>query len=87
MSPCATPFIASVITTAGLRTLGLSGQAGRFRANLLLDAPGDGFPEDGWLGRTLHVGKRMATAEGRLEDLSGKLYAHATTTCIVLNGG
>jgi len=38
------------------------------------------------IGRTLHVGKRMATAEGRLEDASGKLYAHATTTCIVLNG-
>jgi uncharacterized protein (TIGR00369 family) len=38
------------------------------------------------IGRTLHVGKRMATAGGRLEDASGKLYAHATTTCIVLNG-
>lgn len=37
------------------------------------------------IGRTLHVGKRMATAEGRLEDASGKLYAHATTTCIVLS--
>ena len=39
------------------------------------------------VGQTLHVGKRMATAEGRLVDASGKLYAHATTTCIVLNGG
>jgi uncharacterized protein (TIGR00369 family) len=38
------------------------------------------------IGRALHVGKRMATAEGRLEDASGKLYAHATTTCLVLNG-
>ena len=37
------------------------------------------------IGRTLHVGKRMATAEGRLEDASGKLYAHSTTTCIVLS--
>ena len=37
------------------------------------------------IGRTLHVGKRMATAEGRLEDAAGKLYAHATTTCIVLS--
>lgn len=36
------------------------------------------------IGKTLHVGKRMATAEGRLEDAAGKLYAHATTTCIVL---
>jgi len=36
------------------------------------------------IGKTLHVGKRMATAEGRLEDAAGKLYAHATTTCMVL---
>src|SRR5262245_48112372 len=38
------------------------------------------------IGKTLHVGKRMATAEGRLEDASGKLYAHSSTTCIVLSG-
>jgi uncharacterized protein (TIGR00369 family) len=38
------------------------------------------------IGRTVHVGKRMATAEGRLEDAAGKLYAHATTTCMVLPG-
>jgi uncharacterized protein (TIGR00369 family) len=37
-------------------------------------------------GKVVHVGNRVATAEGRLEDASGKLYAHATTTCIVLNG-
>ena len=36
------------------------------------------------IGRTIHVGSRIATAEGRLEDAAGKLYAHATTTCIVL---
>jgi uncharacterized protein (TIGR00369 family) len=35
-------------------------------------------------GKVLHLGKRVATAEGRLEDLAGKLYAHSTTTCIVL---
>jgi uncharacterized protein (TIGR00369 family) len=39
------------------------------------------------IGRTLHVGKRMATAEGRLEDAAGKLYAHSSTTCIVLSNG
>jgi uncharacterized protein (TIGR00369 family) len=38
------------------------------------------------IGKVLHVGKRVATAEGRIEDASGKLYAHATTTCIVLAG-
>ena len=38
------------------------------------------------IGKVVHFGNRIATAEGRLEDASGKLYAHATTTCIVLNG-
>lgn len=32
----------------------------------------------------IHVGKRIATAEARLTDASGKLYAHGTTTCIVM---
>jgi uncharacterized protein (TIGR00369 family) len=36
------------------------------------------------IGKLLHLGSRVATADGRLEDASGKLYAHATTTCIVL---
>jgi len=40
------------------------------------------------IGKLVHLGNRVATAEGRLEDATGKLYAHATTTCIVLaNGG
>jgi uncharacterized protein (TIGR00369 family) len=38
------------------------------------------------IGKVLHMGSRIGTAEGRLEDASGKLYAHGTTTCIVLNG-
>ena len=38
------------------------------------------------IGKVLHIGSRIATAEGRLEDARGKLYAHASTTCIVLNG-
>jgi uncharacterized protein (TIGR00369 family) len=36
------------------------------------------------IGNVVHVGKRIATAEGRLEDKAGKLYAHSSTTCIVL---
>jgi uncharacterized protein (TIGR00369 family) len=36
------------------------------------------------IGKTMHVGARVATAEGRLVDAAGKLYAHASTTCIVL---
>lgn len=34
-------------------------------------------------GSVIHVGKRSATAEGRLTDRDGKLYAHATGTFIV----
>ena len=33
--------------------------------------------------RVIHVGGRTATAEGKVLDASGKLYAHATTTCII----
>ncbi len=36
--------------------------------------------------KVVHMGKQTATAEGRLEDASGKLYAHGTTTCIVISG-
>jgi uncharacterized protein (TIGR00369 family) len=39
------------------------------------------------VGKTLHVGSRVGTAEGRLEDAAGKLYAHGTTTCIILGNG
>ncbi|MBL8382732.1 MAG: PaaI family thioesterase [Burkholderiales bacterium] len=34
-------------------------------------------------GRILQVGRRVATAEGRLTDAAGKLLAHGTTTCLV----
>jgi uncharacterized protein (TIGR00369 family) len=37
------------------------------------------------IGKVLHLGNRIATAEGRLVDAAGKLYAHATTTCMVLS--
>ena len=36
-------------------------------------------------GRVIHFGGRTATAEGRIEDAAGKLYAHGTTTCIILS--
>jgi uncharacterized protein (TIGR00369 family) len=39
------------------------------------------------IGKVVHVGSRVATAEGRLVDGAGKLYAHASTTCIVLSRG
>jgi uncharacterized protein (TIGR00369 family) len=34
-------------------------------------------------GRSLHVGRRSATAEGKILDAKGTLLAHGTTTCIV----
>jgi uncharacterized protein (TIGR00369 family) len=34
-------------------------------------------------GRTLSVGRRAATAEGRITDAKGRLLVHATTTCLV----
>lgn len=34
-------------------------------------------------GTIIHLGGRTATAEGRLTDAAGKLYAHGTTTCII----
>jgi uncharacterized protein (TIGR00369 family) len=36
------------------------------------------------VGRVLHLGAKTASAEGQLLDASGKLYAHATTTCLIL---
>lgn len=35
-------------------------------------------------GKIIHLGGRIATAEGRLTGAGGKLYAHGTTTCIIL---
>jgi uncharacterized protein (TIGR00369 family) len=33
-------------------------------------------------GKVTHSGTRIATAEGRLVDTNGKLYAHGTATCM-----
>ena len=32
----------------------------------------------------IHVGRRTGTSEGRIVDAQGKIYAHGTTTCIVV---
>ncbi len=37
------------------------------------------------IGKVLHAGRQMATAEGRVVDADGKLYAHGTTTCFVFD--
>ncbi len=36
-------------------------------------------------GRTIHVGRQVATADGRLVGPDGKLYAHASTTCLIFD--
>ena len=35
--------------------------------------------------KVVHVGGRTATSEGRIVDSRGKLYAHGTTTCIIVD--
>jgi len=34
-------------------------------------------------GRVISSGRRIGTAEGRLVDAAGKVYAHGTTTCLI----
>jgi uncharacterized protein (TIGR00369 family) len=36
-------------------------------------------------GTVIHPGRRVATAEARLEDLRGRLLAHATSTILMLS--
>lgn len=35
-------------------------------------------------GHVIKVGGRVALAEGRISDAAGTLYAHGTTTCLIL---
>ncbi|MEM7774479.1 MAG: PaaI family thioesterase [Pseudomonadota bacterium] len=37
------------------------------------------------VGDVVHAGRRIATSEGRLVDDDGKLYAHGTTTCLIMD--
>lgn len=50
--------------------------------NLVRGARLDGTPLRA-IGTVLHCGRQLATAEGKIVDADGKLYAHATTTCLV----
>jgi uncharacterized protein len=53
----------SLISTAALRRLAeLTGEPVdplRFRANLLVDVPGEGFPEEHWIGQDLRIGEQV----------------------------
>lgn len=35
------------------------------------------------IGTIVHFGKRSATAEAKLVDAAGKVYAHGTSTCLI----
>jgi len=50
--------------------------------NLVRGARLDGGPLRA-IGKILHCGRQLATAEGRIVDAQGRLYAHASTTCLV----
>jgi uncharacterized protein (TIGR00369 family) len=36
-------------------------------------------------GRSLHIGRRSGTAEGKILDARGTLLAHGTTTCMIFD--
>ena len=59
----------SLVTTQSVAALGtLAGRpltVGRFRPNLLVDAGGDGFPEEAWVGCTLRVGEALLRVDRR----------------------
>jgi uncharacterized protein (TIGR00369 family) len=38
------------------------------------------------IAELVHLGSRVGTAQARVVDASGKLYATATTTCMILRG-
>lgn len=39
------------------------------------------------VGTVLHAGSRTATAEGKVLDDQGRLTAHATSTCLIIQAG
>ena len=36
-------------------------------------------------GKVIHAGRQVATAEARIVGADGKIYAHATTTCLIFD--
>lgn len=43
----------------------------------------EGGPEVQAIGEVIHVTRQTGLAEGRIVDENGKIYAHATTTCLI----
>jgi uncharacterized protein (TIGR00369 family) len=52
------------------------------KVNYIRSVPVDGVKLTA-TANTIHVGRKTATAEGRVYDPQGRLVAHGTTTCII----
>ncbi|MCZ4550719.1 MULTISPECIES: PaaI family thioesterase [Mycobacteriales] len=80
---CAT-LLDSVMGCAVHTTLGPGVGYGtlELKVNYIRSVPTDGRRIIG-RGKTIHVGRRTATAEGEIRDERDKLIAHGTTTCII----
>ena len=55
-----------------------------FKLNMVRAIPTDGRIICA-IGEVVHPGRKIATSEARLEDESGKLYAHATGSCMIFS--
>ncbi|MEM1278405.1 MAG: PaaI family thioesterase [Pseudomonadota bacterium] len=55
-----------------------------YKVNILRAATVDTGPLDA-IGTVIHAGRRVATAEGRMVDAGGKIYATGTTTCMIMD--
>ena len=51
--------------------------------NLVKEITPEKTPRVRAIGKVIHCGRQLATAEGRIIGPDGTLYAHATTTCLV----
>lgn len=36
-------------------------------------------------GKVIHAGRQIAVADGQIVGPDGKIYAHATTTCLIFD--
>ncbi len=52
------------------------------KVNYIRTVPIDGRRLTG-TGTVIHVGRQVATAEGKVVDEAGRLVAHGTTTCLI----
>ncbi len=55
-----------------------------FKLNMVRAIPTDGRVIRA-IGEVVHPGRKIATSEARLEDDGGKLYAHATCSCMIFS--